>query len=79
MKEQRIQSHQPLRPDEIMKMSSQIALIMRSGYPPIKAGQYIWYKEVAMKSLVRQHVFEPTQVVKQMPFIHSLTTDLLSY
>jgi type IV secretion system protein VirD4 len=37
-----------MRPDEVMKMASHKTLIMRSGFAPVKARQFIWYKESLM-------------------------------
>lgn len=57
-----------LRPDEIMKLPSHVALIIRSGSSPIKAAQYIWYKENIMKHWVQAPSFIPQQLIKQEPF-----------
>jgi type IV secretion system protein VirD4 len=54
-------------------MSSNIALIMRSGFAPIKAKQFIWYKEDLMKNWVNPTAFVPKQKAKQMPFIRKRT------
>jgi type IV secretion system protein VirD4 len=40
-----------LRADEIMKLSPQVSLIIRSGSAPIKARQWIWYEEASMRGL----------------------------
>jgi type IV secretion system protein VirD4 len=64
-----------MRPDEIMKMPSNVSLIMRSGFSPIKAKQWIWYKEPFMKNRVMPSVFVPTQTAKQMPFIRKKNTN----
>ncbi len=58
-----------LRPDEIMKMSSKISLIIRSGYAPVKAKQFIWYQESSMKQWKKCSVFVPIQVAQQIAFI----------
>jgi type IV secretion system protein VirD4 len=58
-----------MRPDEIMKMPSSIALLMRSGCAPIKAKQFIWYQESAMKNLVQPPAAVPQQIAKQSPFV----------
>ena len=63
-----------MRPDEIMKMSSSISLIMRSGFSPIKAKQLIWYQEAFMKNRVKPSVFVPKQTAKQRPFIRQKNT-----
>lgn len=60
-----------MRPDEIMKMSSDISLIMRSGFSPIKAKQFIWYKETLMKHRVQTPSNVPKQMARQMPFVRS--------
>ena len=41
-----------LRPEEVMHLPSHQSLIMRTGYAPVKAGQFVWYREKAMKNLV---------------------------
>ena len=60
-----------LRPDEIMKLSPKLSLIIRSGSAPIKAGQFIWYKERVMKRLAEGQSSVPTQSPKQVPFEHA--------
>jgi len=57
-----------LRPEQVSKLSSRVALIMRSGNHPVKAGQYIWYKESAMKDLALRASFVPTQTVQRIAF-----------
>lgn len=64
-----------LRPDEIMKLSPKLSLIIRSGSAPIKAGQYIWYKERVMRRLAQGQSSVPTQSPKQVPFEHVLIMD----
>lgn len=59
-----------LRPDEVTRLKSDIALIIRSGSSPIKAKQYIWYKESLMKSLEGRASAIPKQVIKQALFMH---------
>nr|WP_276559001.1 type IV secretory system conjugative DNA transfer family protein [Fluoribacter dumoffii] len=58
-----------MRPDEVMRLPEQQILIMRTGHPPVKAGQFIWYTDQAMK----QHDYEPVSIPKQAiqhhPFI----------
>lgn len=58
-----------LRPDEVTRLKSDIALIIRSGSSPIKAKQYIWYKESLMKSLEEKASVIPKQVIKQSLFV----------
>lgn len=62
-----------LRPDEIMKLSPKLALIMRSGSAPIKAGQFIWYKERMMRNLQQDQSIVPKQSPKQVPFERQAT------
>jgi type IV secretion system protein VirD4 len=62
-----------MRPDELMKMSSKIALIIRSNNSPIKAKQLIWYRESSMKFLVKPKTFVPKQIAKQIPFTRNKT------
>jgi len=57
-----------LRPEQVARLSSRVALIMRSGNHPIKAGQYIWYKESSMKDLIFPASFVPTQTVQRIAF-----------
>ena len=40
-----------LRPDEVMKLSVNQCLIMRTGFAPVKCGQFVWYLEDEMKWL----------------------------
>lgn len=58
-----------MRPDELMKMSPKVSLIIRSNTSPIKAKQFIWYLEVAMKNNVRSKTWVPQQMAKQIPFV----------
>lgn len=60
-----------MRPDELMKMSPKISLIIRSNNAPIKAKQFIWYQESLMKNLTKPKTFVPKQIAKKMPFIRS--------
>lgn len=64
-----------MRPDELMKMPSSTSLIMRAGISPIKAKQWIWYREETMKKLMKNTVLVPTQTPKQTPFIRKKQTD----
>ena|SRR3990167_9681783 len=50
-----------LRPEEVMRLSEHQSLIMRSGYAPVKAGQFIWYRESSMKNFVFEPSFIPHQ------------------
>lgn len=58
-----------MRPDELMKMSPKVSLIIRSNTAPIKAKQLIWYLEVSMKNNVRRKTWVPQQMAKQIPFV----------
>ena len=52
-----------LRSDEIMRLKEPNVLIMRTGHSPVKAMQYIWYKDRVMKKLVMVPVNVPSQQV----------------
>lgn len=58
-----------LRPDELMKMSSQVSLIIRAGFAPVKAHQWIWYKEPSMKHLPCGVTSIPKQTIMHYPFV----------
>jgi type IV secretion system protein VirD4 len=60
-----------LRPDEIMKLSTDVSLIIRSGNAPIKAGQYIWYKEADMESKPAGKTSVPKQIARTIAFEHA--------
>ena len=60
-----------MRPDEQMKMSATVSLIMRSGFSPIKAQQYIWYQEPVMHERLLPAVSIPKQTAQQRPFVRS--------
>jgi type IV secretion system protein VirD4 len=59
-----------LRPDEVMKMSPKVSLVMRSGVAPVKAEQFIWYKQQEMKHLVMEGVDVPVVSAKLIDFDH---------
>jgi type IV secretion system protein VirD4 len=59
-----------LRPDEVMKMSPKVSLVMRSGVAPVKAEQFIWYKQHEMKHLVMDEVDVPTVSAELTNFDH---------
>ncbi len=63
-----------LRPEEVMKLKSNVTLIVRAGYSPIKAQQYIWYKESSMKNLPQPSTFVPIQTPQKAAFIHNIKT-----
>lgn len=57
-----------LRPEEVMQLPAHQSLIMRTGYAPVKAGQFVWYNEPNMKNLERAASFIPTQSVQSIVF-----------
>lgn len=57
-----------LRPEDVMKMPAHITLILRAGFSPVKAQQWIWYKERSMKHLPCGASALPTQTIKHHPF-----------
>lgn len=57
-----------LRPEEVMKLKSHVSLIIRSGSSPIKASQFIWYKDSFMNTLPQNPSYVPKQTIKQEPF-----------
>ncbi|MBA3536432.1 MAG: type IV secretory system conjugative DNA transfer family protein [Tatlockia sp.] len=58
-----------LRPDEMMRLKPHIALIIRSGLSPIKARQFIWYKEKSMKHCPQSPSIVPKQLIVRHPFM----------
>jgi len=64
-----------LRPDEVMHLPKHQILIIRSGHPPLKARQFIWYQESEMKN----DVYDSEETPQHHPFIHPLSrrTELL--
>ncbi|QDQ40259.1 hypothetical protein E3226_007545 [Legionella geestiana] len=52
-----------MRPEKIMRMRDGCMLVMRTGFAPIKSGQYIWYKEKAMKDLRRGIITLPRHIL----------------
>jgi type IV secretion system protein VirD4 len=59
-----------LRPDEVMKMSPKVSLVMRSGVAPVKAEQYIWYRQHDMRHLVMEEVDVPVVSAELTDFDH---------
>ncbi len=59
-----------LRPEEVTRLKPHITLIIRSGTSPIKARQFIWYKEPSMRHLVQEPSGVPKQIIQQTPFLH---------
>ena len=60
-----------LRPEEVIRLKSHRALIIRSGSAPIKADQFIWYKEPCMNHLEQTPSTVPKQIITQSPFKRS--------
>lgn len=65
-----------MQPDAIMKMSADIALIIRSGCAPVKASQFIWYQERLMKHLKKPKTFVPQQKAIRHAFIRQRKEDV---
>ena len=61
-----------LRPDELMKLPPYVSLIIRSGSAPVKARQWIWYKEPSMKNLPCSSSVVPTQTIVHYPFVRTV-------
>ena len=66
-----------LRPDEVMKMSPKVSLVMRSGVAPVKAEQFIWYKQKEMKHLVMDEVDVSKVHVCRVDFDHEKKKGIL--
>jgi type IV secretion system protein VirD4 len=62
-----------LRPDEVMRLPEHQILIIRSGHPPVKARQFIWYQESEMKKCAYESIEVPKQVIQYHPFIHPMS------
>lgn len=62
-----------LRPDEVMRLPEHQMLIMRTGHPPVKARQFIWYQDPAMKQHRYAPVAVPKQAIQHYPFIRPIT------
>jgi len=58
-----------LRLDEVMRLPRHQSLIMRTGYAPVKAGQFVWYKEREMKSLIVIPAEIPEQKITVLKFL----------
>ncbi|CEG62195.1 putative component of type IV secretion system [Legionella micdadei] len=58
-----------LRADEVMKLPKDISIIMRSGFAPIQAKQYVWYQCEKMKNLVAHSIDVPKQEIKKNIFV----------
>lgn len=48
-----------LRPEEVMRLPVHKTLIMRTGHAPVKAGQWVWYKEKEMKYFCHKEIDVP--------------------
>jgi type IV secretion system protein VirD4 len=59
-----------MRPEQIMKMSMEKTLIVRTGHSPVKAEQYIWYKEPDMKDLAYAPSSVPIHAINIVAFDH---------
>ena len=59
-----------LRPEEVMKLPGHQSLIMRTGHSPIKAGQFVWYKEKVMKCSSYPSACIPMQKLMLSEFLH---------
>lgn len=62
-----------MRPDEVMRLPEHLILIMRTGHPPVKAGQFIWYKDPLMKQQPYEPVNVPKQAIQHYPFIRPIS------
>ncbi|OGV45219.1 MAG: hypothetical protein A3F46_09485 [Legionellales bacterium RIFCSPHIGHO2_12_FULL_42_9] len=51
-----------------MRLSQHQSLIMRTSYAPVKAEQFVWYKESSMKDLVLPPLLIPAQCIQQASF-----------
>lgn len=62
-----------LRPDEVMRLPEHQMLIMRTGHPPVKARQFIWYQDHIMKQHRYNAITVPKQTIQHHPFIRPIT------
>lgn len=62
-----------LRPDEVMRLPEHQMLIMRTGHPPVKARQFIWYQDHIMKQHRYNAIAVPKQTIQHHPFIRPIT------
>ncbi|RAP36665.1 hypothetical protein B1207_07635 [Legionella quinlivanii] len=56
-----------MRPEAIMKIPAENTLIMRSGFPSVKASQFIWYKET-MQNLEQPALNLPINKIDRIDF-----------
>jgi type IV secretory pathway TraG/TraD family ATPase VirD4 len=54
-----------------MRLKPHVSLIIRSGASPIKARQFIWYKDSHMKKLKQPPASVPQQLIVQEPFVRA--------
>lgn len=52
-----------MRSEKIMRMRDSCMLVIRTGYAPIRSGQYIWYKEQAMKNSRQDMITLPHHIL----------------
>ncbi|HAU3758475.1 TPA: type IV secretory system conjugative DNA transfer family protein [Legionella pneumophila] len=64
-----------LRPDQVMRLPEHQILIMRTGHPPVKARQFIWYQDPFMKQQTYNVVAVPKQEIQHYPFIRPITVN----
>jgi type IV secretion system protein VirD4 len=57
-----------MRPEQIMRLSSDKAIVVCSSHFPVKAKQCIWYKEFVLKNLPCGGSFVPEQIIEQVGF-----------
>ncbi len=67
-----LQSVPLMRADEILRLKPNQAIIIRTGFAPVFAKQYRWYKEDALKYLPCGQAFIPEQMPMIVPFEKSL-------
>lgn len=60
-----------MRADEIQRLKSHKAIVIRTGHPPVLAMQYRWYSESDLKKLPCGAVVIPTQTPVIIPFERS--------
>jgi type IV secretion system protein VirD4 len=55
-----------LRPDEVMRLPEYHSLLLRTGYAPVQAKQFIWYKEKNMHDFVLEASNVPVWNLKEL-------------
>jgi len=53
-----------------MRLPEHQSLIMRTGHAPVKAGQFVWYKERGMKNLAMTATIIPVQKLMLAQFLN---------